>query len=174
MSRLVTTAALLIGSLAGAQQRPDLSGEWAAADDRATSVAATGDASFRRGDMGSGWGQTIRIVQRADSLILTYVFFSTYDLQPPLRFAYALDGSESRNEVMIGHATSQQRSKVSWDGSTLVITTAYAAPRPAEGATASEVRRTLTLESPTSLVVETTRTGAQGTPITTRTVYTKR
>jgi len=140
------------------------------------STAATGDASFRRGDMGSGWGAAITITQRADSLAVEYVYFSTYDLQPRLRFAYALDGSESRNSVMIGHATSEQRSRVAWNGSSLVITTMYPAPSSSEGrAAVAEVRQTLTLETPTSLVFETTRMAIRGGPTnTTRSVYTKR
>ena len=175
MQRLVPWA-LLIASLAGAQQRPDFSGEWSVADDRAPSVAATGDAAFRRGDMGSGWGPTIRITQRPDSLILTFVYFATYDLQPPLRFAYAIDGSESRNPIMIGHATSEQRSTLSWQGNTLVITTRHPVPKSVDGrATFAEVRQTLTLESPTSLALETTRTALNGGASTsTKTTYTKR
>lgn len=175
MHRLVFPA-VLVASLAQAQQRPDFSGEWSATDDRATSVATAGDAAFRRGDMGSGWGSTIRITQRPDSLILTYVFFAPYDLQPPLRFAYAMDGTESRNTVMIGHATSEQRSTVSWQGSALVITTRHPVPKSADARVGSaEVRQALTLESPTSLVVETTRVGINGAAATsTKTAYTKR
>lgn len=175
-------ALLIAGTTAGAgaQQRPDFSGEWTRADSVADgrSVAATGDASFRRGDMGSGWGSPITIAQQPDRLTVEYAYFSTYDLQPRLRFVYALDGSESRNSVMIGHAESEQRSRVAWDGSTLVITTMHPVPSAAAtwGRTAvAEVRQALTLQSPTSLVVETTRMGILGGPTTTtRAVYTKR
>src|SRR6185503_2950141 len=86
----------LLASAAGAQQRPDFTGEWTTTEDRATSVATVGDAAFRRGDMGSGWGSTITIAQRADSMIVSYQFFSAYDLQPPVRLAFRMDGGESR------------------------------------------------------------------------------
>jgi hypothetical protein len=136
-------------------------------------VAAVGDAAFRTGGMGSGWGSPLTIRQQANRLVVEYVFFSTYDLQPPLRFVYALDGAESRNGMMIGHAQSILRSRVSWRDSTLVITTVY--PVPGSTNTTTEVQQTLTLESPTSLVIETTRTAVGGAPpIVTRTTYTKR
>lgn len=169
--------ALLASAAIAHAQRPDFSGEWVRAEpaDR-PSVAATGDAGFRGGDFGPGWGSPVTIVQRADSVIVQYVFFGTYDLQPPLRFAHALDGSESRNSVMIGHATFVQRSRLSWNGNVLAIATTHPLPASVDPRGGSiEVRQTLTLESPTSLVVETTRAGILGaTPTTSRTVYTKR
>lgn len=152
-------------SLTGvAQQRPNFSGDWTRVDrapDR-PSVAATGDADFRSGTMGSGWGSPITIRQDSSRVVIEYPFFSAYDLQPPLRFVYALDGSESRNSVMIGHAASEQRSRVAWRDSTLVITTTYRTPDLGGGSTTAEVRQALTLESPNTLIVETTRTGIPG------------
>ena len=176
MSRvLLLPLALGLAGISGAQERPDLSGEWTYSEDRASTVAATGDASFRKGDMGSGWGPTIRITHRADSLIVTYVFFANYDLQPPLRFAYAMDGTETRNAIMIGHATAEQLSKVGWQGATLVITTLHRAPNTDGRGASAEVRQALTLDSPTSLTIETTRVGALGgATTTTKTVYSKR
>ena len=170
---------VLTTSAAGAQL-PNFSGDWLRAIDSASaggrSVATAGDASFRRGDMGSGWGAALTLTQRADSLIVEYDFFSAYDLQPRVRLAYALDGSESRNGVMIGHAESAQRARVSWQGNTLVITTTYPAPKAADGRPAvGEVRHALTLDSPGSLVVDVTRVGVLGgATMTTRTVYTRK
>ena len=116
----LATVFVLTASAAGAQEHPSFSGDWLRAVDSASaggrSVATAGDASFRRGDMGSGWGAALTLTQRADSLILEYDFFSAYDLQPRVRLAYALDGSESRNGVMIGHAESAQRSRLTWQG----------------------------------------------------------
>ena len=158
-------------------QRPDLSGEWVRADSiGGRAVASVGDASFRRGDMGSGWGAMLTLAQRADSLVVQYDFFTAYDLQPRVRLAYALDGSESRNRVMIGHAESLQRSRVAWQGNTLVITTLHPTPGDADGrATSAEVRQVLSLDAAGSLIVETTRVGIRGAPTTaTRTVYTKK
>ena len=164
--------------LAGAQPRPDFSGTWIVADSSGAtpSVAATGDAAFRRGDMGSGWGSPLTVTQRPDSLIVQYTVFSTYDLQPPLRLAYALDGSETRNTVMISHAESVQRCKIAWQGSTLIITTLHPVPNLGrERVSVAEVRQALTLASPTSLIVETTRVGILGGPTTTtKTTYGRR
>jgi hypothetical protein len=179
-SQLTLTVALCVAWAGqGLAQRPDLSGVWVraeAAAERAPTVATTGDASFRMGDMGSGWGSPVTITQRADSLIVEFPFFSAYDLQPPLRFAYATDGSESRNAVMIGHAASVIRGRMTWRDSGAVLTSLYPVPSGvgASGA-ALEVRQTLTRESATSLVVETTRAGVRGAASTTiRTAYTLR
>jgi hypothetical protein len=183
---LFVVLGLFVPAGALAQPPVNFSGAWVRAADstaeRGPTVATVGDASFRMGDMGTGWGvgapggAPLTITQREDSLVIEYVFFSAYDLQPPVRLAHALDGSESRNTVMIGHATSVQRSRLSWRGNTLVITTAYRLPpevNPRGGII--EVGQALTLELPASLVVETTRGGvAGGSTTTTRAVYTKR
>lgn len=142
---------------------------------RGPTVATVGDAAFRTGDMGTGWGtdaSPLTITQRADSLIVEYVFFAPYDLQPPVRLAYAMNGAESVNRVMIGHATSVQRARVSWNGPVLVITTDVPLPREVGGAARTiTVRHTLTLETPASLAIETWRAGvaaAAPTTVTTR------
>jgi len=161
---------VLIGSAfatASAQARPDFSGEWVRTDSaEQRSVATVGDGAFRVGTMGSGWGSPLTVRQQANQLVVEYAFFGTYDLQPRLSFAFALDGSESRNAIMVGHTESVSRSRAAWRGDTLVITTAYSAP---DGVNGAVVRQALTLASPTSLIVETTRGAAP-----TRTVYTKR
>src|SRR5688572_13054579 len=160
-------ATLTCAQLAHAQARPDFSGEWTRVDStEQRSVAAVGDASFRTGNMGSGWGSPLTLRQQGSALVVEFAHFGTYDLQPRLRYIYALDGSASRNTVMIGHAESVVRSRVTWRDSTLVITTIY--PVPERGTT--EVRTALTLESPTSLLVETQRGSA---PTVARTRYRK-
>jgi hypothetical protein len=164
---ILTLAALgMLAGSAGAQTRPDFSGEWTRVDSgtESRSVAAVGDAAFRVGNMGSGWGSPLTLRQQGAQLVVEYQHFGTYDLQPRLRFVYALDGSESRNAVMIGHAESVLRSRATWSDSTLVITTTYPGP---SGNT--DVRHALTLASPTSLTIETTRAAA-----TIRTTYNKR
>ena len=171
---LLIAFALGSASVTGsAQARPDFSGEWVVVDTAAEqrSVAAVGDAGFRTGNMGSGWGSPLTLRQQPNQLVVEYAFFSTYDLQPRLRFNFALDGSESRNAIMIGHAESILRSSSVWRGDTLVITTEYRAPAGANGAV---VRQALTLPSPTSLIIETTR-GLPSAPQTvTRTTYPNR
>ena len=164
-SRIATLAAAGAVAVAGSAsaQRPDFSGDWVQVVDSAATrptTAATGDAAFRRGDMGSGWGSSLSIRQSADQVIVEYPFFSTYDLQPRLRFTFALDGSESRNTVMIGHANSEPRSRVSWNGDSLVIATTFPAPPGADGRPrTSPVRQVLSLDATGGLVIETTREG---------------
>lgn len=125
--------------------------------------------------MGSGWGPTITITQDAAALTVEYAFFARGDMQPPLRFVYALDGSESKNQVMMGRGIQMQLSKTAWDGGKLVITTTHSLIDPSSGKPATAtVTQTLSLESPSSLVVETVRSGVLGGSATTaRTVYRK-
>jgi len=165
------------------QLRPDFSGEWVLVIDSALarpSVAAVGDAAFRRGDMGSGWGSPLAISQQPNSLTVQFQPFSAYDLNPPIRLVYALDGSESLNGLMLGHSESTVRSRAAWAGDVLVITTHYPAPAGAGGAAlATEVRQSLTLDAPTVLRIETTRAGVSagvsaGAASTTRSTYRKR
>ena len=93
-------------------------------------------------------------------------------MQPKLRLVYALDGSDSVNSVMIGHAESTQHSRAVWRKQTLLITTQTEVP----GSTMRvEVQQALTLESPQTLVIETTRSGNFSTgPSVTRTLYVRR
>jgi arylsulfatase len=159
----VLVAALTVaGWFAGTganQTRPDFSGRWTA-----ETAAASGDV---RGDMGSGWAPAITIAQDGARLTIEHATFTRYDMQPPVRFTYALDGSETRNTVMMGRGTQVQTSRVAWVGQALKITTLFTDPDPTSGLPpATEVVHTLTLESPASLVVDVSR-GAS----TTRTVY---
>jgi hypothetical protein len=125
--------------------------------------------------MGSGWGSNITITQDAGRLTVEYAFFARGDMQPPLKFVFALDGSETKNSVMMGRGIQTQTSKTAWDGDRLVITTAHSFENPSNGQPmTSEVKQTLSLESPASLIVETTRSGVLGgPPATVRTVYRK-
>ena len=125
--------------------------------------------------MGSGWGPTITITQDNARLTVEYAFFARGDMQPPLRFVYALDGSETKNTVMMGHGMQSQTSKAKWDGAKLAITTRHSFIDPATGKPATtEITQTLSLESATSLVVEATRPGvAGGAATTTKTTYRK-
>jgi hypothetical protein len=170
----------LLAASAGAQARPDFSGRWTSEPPppapSAREVATTrAGAAPRVPDLGSGWGRTVTITQDARRLTVEWPIFTAYDLQPPLRFVYALDGAETVNAVMMGRGVQRQRSRAAWTGNALVLTTVHTLPDPATGrAIETEVRQTLTLESPTALVVETVRGGALGGPTTTtRTVYTR-
>jgi hypothetical protein len=154
--------------------KPDFSGRWTL-DTTPAPGAPGGGRGGGRGDMGSGWGSTITITQDAGRLTVEYVFFGRGDLQPPLKFVYALDGSETKNSVMMGRGVQEQVSKTAWEGDTLVITTTHRFTDPATGKPMTEdVKQALTLESPTALIVETTRAGVLGGPSTaTKTTYKK-
>ena len=115
--------ALLLGVAINAGVATDFSGQW----------TADAPAANTPGDMGSGWGSPITITQDERQLVVEQPLFSRYDLQPPVRTVYSLDGSESRNAVMTGHATQPRVSRAKWDGDALMITTSYPAVDPGTG-----------------------------------------
>jgi len=90
-------------------------------------------------------------------------------------FVYPLDGSEKTNTLMMGRGLEKQVSRTAWNGDKLVITTTQAFSDLVPGQTVmTTVVRTLSLQSPTSMLVETTRSGVLGgRPSTTQTVYKK-
>jgi hypothetical protein len=168
--RTLLLLSLTLAATLGAQARPDFSGQWVAEVPPGPKPGAPAP-----GDMGSGWGTPITIVQDAMTLKVQHALFSRYDLQPPLQYAYALDGSESTNAVMMGHATQVRVSRTTWDGATLRITTQYPGIDPGtKKSFTTEVIQQLSLTSPTTLVIEVTRGAALGgQATTTRTVYKK-
>jgi len=156
-----------------AQTRPDFSGTWTRveADPEVPAVATAGDQVFRTGTPGSGWGSPLNIRHDARQLIVEYAHFSAYDLQPPIVLSFALDGSESRNTLMIGHTQTTQHSHTTWRGEQLVITTTVEAPGQRSDLR-TQVSQALTLESRDTLAVETTRAGIAGASSSvTRTLY---
>lgn len=170
----VLTVFLAVNAMA--QERPDFSGRWTVEPEPTPAPPAPGTpARPRVGNMGSGWGATISVKQTADRLTIEYDFFSRGDMQAPLKFAYALDGSETSNSVMMGRGIQVQVSKTAWAGKDLLITTTHPVEDPAGGKPLKmDVKRKLWLESPDTLVVEVTRDGVLGgAATTTRTVYKK-
>lgn len=105
--------------------------------------------------------------------------FVPREMQPLVRYRFALDGSETENPVTLGRTTRPPVSTTAWDGNRLVITTRYPFQEPATGSWLNhQVTQTLWLQPASgtpfepSLVVETRRGGALGgPPSTTRTVY---
>ena len=182
MKRLTAALVLMSVALAGAQAKPDFSGRWTSDPDPVAAAQAgrgAGAGTAGRGgppaDVGSGWGSTITITQAATSLAVEYAFFTRGDMQPPLKFVYALDGSETKNSVWMGRGEQVQTSRAAWDGTRLKITTVYRFTDPSTNKPMTEdVVTVLSLESPASLIVETTRAGVLGGPASsTRTAYKK-
>jgi hypothetical protein len=171
---LAALAALsILAADAAAQQHRDFSGEWSV---REAEPAARGGRGGPPPDMGSGWGRSITIAQSVDTLIVEYEFFSRGDLQPPLKFRYALDGSITTNSVMMGRGIQERTSRAMWEGETLIITTTHAFDSPRTGRPGMvDVTRRLSLASATELRVESTIAGVLGgPPTTTVTTYTRR
>jgi hypothetical protein len=167
--RMILTLCLIVSI----QLPADFSGRWTV--ETASAASAPGGRGAARGDMGSGWSSTIAITQDAKQLVVESIVFSRSDLQAQPRFVYALDGSETRNTVVMGRGPQLQSSRAKWDGADLQITTTHTFDDPATGKPVTmDVTQTLSLESPGRLVVEVTRGRVLGgQPSTTRTVYTK-
>jgi hypothetical protein len=171
--RIITVA--LFAATVMAQAKPDFSGRWTSEPEAKTTEPGSAPSAARAGDMGSGWGTNPTITQTADRLTVEYLFFARGDMQPPLKFVYALDGTETKNSVMLGRGIQMQISKTAWEGDKLIISTTHTFENPANGQPMkTEVKQTLTLASPTQLIVETTRSGVMGGPAaTTKTLYKK-
>lgn len=174
----VFVGTVLTGALpVSTQVPPDFSGRWTIPMPATTSAPALGTAAVApaSGDMGSGWGPDITIAQDTKQVRVEYTVFSRYDLQPPLVLVYQLDGSESRNTVTMGRGAQTETSRASWEGQSLTITTTFnVVDRPSSPPSTMTLTRRLSLESPTRLVVESTRSGVLGGPSSTaRTVYQK-
>jgi hypothetical protein len=172
----LVVAALLLAGPAGAGTPPDLAGKWVVEPPAAPAGAAMGSGPptlSAHGTMGSGWGPEIAVTQDSAALTVEYTYFHPRDAQPPFRLKYLLDGAESRNTLNMGRGPQEQVSRAAFQGETLVITTTHTFVNPQDGrATTSETRQTLSLLSPTSLVIETTRGAVMGgQPSTTRSVY---
>jgi hypothetical protein len=167
---LVTITPLSLAFAHAAAAQTDFSGRGVVAPD--TARGGRGAVA----SAGSGWGSSITVTQDAERLVVEVPFFSRYDMQPPIRFAYALNGGETKNTVMVGNGMREQTARATWNGATFVITTTQVTPNPAGAGDPLriEVVQRLSLESPNRLVVETTRPGVLGgSSSTTRTVYTK-
>ena len=177
-SALVALCLTAVPATLPAQPPADFSGRWTLdtpAVATTPAVPGTPAAAAAPGDMGSGWGSTITIAQDANRLTVEYTFFSRYELQPPLTFTYPLDGSAGKNTVRMGRGEQVESSRAQWSGQTLVITTTFdVVDRAAGKPFTAELTRKLSLESPTTLIVEVTRAGVLGGPAsTTRSVYRK-
>ncbi len=171
-------AMLLFAASAAAQTPPDLSGKWTVVPQASAPGVAMGSAPpalSAQGTMGSGWGSEITLTQDATALTVEYTYFHPREMQPPFRFKYLLNGAAGTNSVNMGRGPQEQVSKAVWEGTSLAITTTHSFVNPQNGQKmTSETRQVLSLASPTSLVIETTRSAVLGgKPSTTKTIYKK-
>jgi arylsulfatase len=166
------------GRRSEALPNPDFSGTWSTA--AVSSAPPTGRSSRPPvPSLGSGWGDRISIAHEADRLEVERAFFVPREIQPLVRYRYALDGSKTENAVTMGRTGPAPTSTAAWDGNRLVLTTLYPFQDPEDGRwITGEVTQTMWLQPARgtpwepSLVVETTRSGAlDGPPSSNRTVY---
>jgi hypothetical protein len=154
---------------APAATKPDFSGRWAdVAPPPGQQGPARQGAPGRAGgaapvSIGSGWLTPFTITQTATQLTVEYMFFGRGDMQPPLRHVFALDGSETQNTMMMGRGQQVQVTTAAWDGDKLVLKTVHTLTDPTSGKPITmRVTQILTLESPTTLVVEVASDGVMG------------
>jgi hypothetical protein len=176
-SEVVLTAVLaaVIATGVSAQERPNFTGAWRVSE----SAAGSAGGEEQTVSLGSGWGESFTLVHASDLLTVERVLYRPRDYQPTMRLRYALDGTESKNTILMGRGLQIQVSTATWESDKLVITTVHTVPDVEdEGTISCEVTRTLSLQLPqqavgeSSLVVETNRCGVLGgLPSSTRTVY---
>lgn len=165
---------MLLTTMAAAQAPPDFSGRWTAVPEPPAAGGRGGTAAAPI-TMGSGWGGEITITQDASTLTVERAQFSQYDMQPPMRFTYKLDGSENRNTINMGRGPQELASKAARQDASVVITTTFPFSQPENGrAETIEVRQVLSLDASGSLVITTTRSGFAGGPPSTSTTTYKR
>jgi hypothetical protein len=169
-----------LGARSEALPNPDFSGSWSTATLSSTPPTDR-PAPLPVPSLGSGWGDRISIVHNSEYLQVERVIFVPREVQPPVRYRYRLDGSETENAVTMGRTGPAPTSTIGWDENRLVITTRYPFQDPEDGRWLSnEVTQTMWLQPATqtpwepSLVVETRRAAAlNGLPSTNRTTYSR-
>ena len=155
---LVTVAALafLTASLAA---QANFAGKWTMDPASAPAPPADGGGGRGRGGM---LPPELTITQDAANLTLEYM--GGGQNPAPVKLAYKLDGTESKNMMMGRGGQTEQVSKAAWSGQSLVVTTTTGA---------GELKRTFSLQGG-NLVVETAAPGRDGGPgRTTKLVYKK-
>lgn len=172
VKRVMQFAALsvLLAVSAHAQTRIDFSGKWQLTPD--PNAVTTGRSTPA---MGTGWGSEISIAQDGMTLTIEYATYTRGDMQPPTRLVFKLDGSESKNTLNVGRGPQEQVSTAAWDGATLALTTVRSfTPARGEKPLSMRTTQTLSLESPATLIVETTHGEALGgKSSTSRSIYKK-
>src|SRR5687767_15235748 len=156
----LTTALAVALAVTGYAQKPDFSGVWTPDTSAATPPAGGGGGGGGRG-MAPG---PMTVKQTGDTLTIERTAGEN-----KVTSTYKLDGTESVNKMTgRGGAEVETKSTAKWDGSKLTIVTKQAAP----DGSIRESSQSWSLEG-SNLVVESTRTGREGAPVTAKTVYKK-
>ncbi|WP_222983382.1 sulfatase-like hydrolase/transferase [Flagellimonas meishanensis] len=161
-----------------AMPKPNFSGSWSTTILK-SSPPRRGPAIEPSPTLGSGWGDEISIIHTDDQIEIERILFVPREIQPPIRYRYALDGSKTQNGITTGRTLPPPVSKTEWKDNRLVITTNYSYPEDGKWLKAKLVQTVwLQYADDTpwepSLVVETARYGAMGgIPVTNRTIYSR-
>lgn len=159
--------ALILGALslvfaattAAAQDKPNFAGAWTLVQDPNAAGGGGG-----RGGGGGGLGMGGTITQDAKMLTITRT-----TQNGEVKVVYNLDGSDSKNMMMGRGGQTEQISKATWDGNTLVVTTSFTM-----GENAVTRTEKYSLDASGQLVVATTAPGrGGGEPMTTTRMYKK-
>jgi hypothetical protein len=160
--KLALTAVLAVAlAVVGYAQKPDFSGVWTPEAPAAGAPAGGGGGG---GGRGGGMAGPMTVTHKGDSLVIERTMGETKVSQ-----TFKLDGTESVNKQMgRGGAEVETKSTAKWDGSKLTIVT----KTPAPDGSVREATQSWTLEGG-NLVVESTRQGREGAPVTAKTTYKK-
>jgi hypothetical protein len=163
-------AVAFVATNAFAQAKTNFAGTWNMVVDPAQQQAAGGGGGAGgrgRGMGGGGFGPTFSIAQDEKTLTITQTRGQT-----EIKSVYNLDGSDSKNTVMMGRgdqaAQVEQISKATWEGANLVIVT-----KQQMGENTIDIKRTLSVAADGSLTIETSRPGQDGNAMTSKVTYKK-
>ena len=158
--KLALTAVLAVAlAVTGYAQKPDFSGTWTPDAAAPTPPAGGGGGGGR----GGGMAGPMTVKQTADTLTIERTAGENKIVS-----VYKLDGTESVNKMMGRGGEVETKSTAKWDGSKLTVVTKQAA----QDGSIRESSQSWWLEGG-NLVVESTRTGREGAPVTAKTVYKK-
>lgn len=160
MSRVPTSIAVLaliagLISTVSAQTKPSFAGNW-------TLVPPAG-APPPPLPPGIGLGQGGTIEQTARTITVT-----TTTQAGEMKLVYNLDGTETRNPLVLGDTVIDRASKVKWDGARLVITNTTDV-----NGTVSQSTQTWSLDASGTLTIETSARDFSGNPTTRKQTYKK-
>lgn len=156
--KLGLTAVLVVAlAVAGYAQKPDFSGVWT--PDAPAAAPAGGGGGGGRG-MAPG---PMTVTHKGDTLTIERSMGEN-----KMTSTYKLDGTESVNKMMGRGGEVETKSIAKWDGSKLTIVTKQAG----QDGTVRESSQTWSLEGG-NLVIDSTRTGREGAPVTAKTTYKK-